>query len=158
MTHKLLNIYLSSTDFHEGNDNIDDVNWKANFIKHFINPLEVNNSIYDVSCHDPLQNISDKAEIVNDDICNIIQSDFIVCYLPKTKLTIGTLMELQYSCLKKPKDCIIVIDRYQIHRNHPWIKYWVKHIVDNESDAVIKMRNILGSGRFINLKERWYYE
>lgn len=158
MTEKQLNIYLSSTNFDRDFDADLDINWKFNFTNQLTSGFEINKTFYHVNCHDPLQNISDQAEIVSDDISNIIESDFIVCYLPKTRLTIGTLMELQYSCLKKPKDCVIVIDRYQIHRHHPWIKYWVKHVVDNEAKAVSTIWNILGNGSFTNLKERWYYE
>ena len=146
-----VSVYMSSTDFASGIDDEFDVNWKGE-LQNLCNSL-VDQTQYHFSCYDPLQIISDKAEIVSSDIQHIICSDFIVCYLPKTKLSIGTLMELQYSCLHKYKDNIILIDRYKIHRNHPWIKYWIKHIVDNEHEAITKMLNILGNGDFKNLKE-----
>jgi len=147
-----INVYLSSTDFQYDNDPYPDFSWKSNLIDHFHSKTV--NKEFDVSFHDPLQNISDKAEIVEDDITHIIHSDFVVVYLPKTKLSIGTIMEIQYSCLNKPKDCVILIDRYKVHRKHPWIKYWVKHIVDDEDEAVTLILNILGNPSFTNLKER----
>lgn len=149
MLHEV-GIYLSSTTFNKDNDPIEDVEWKQNLKKEFDSLL---GDKYIFNGHDPLKVLSDKAEIVIDDISHIVASHFIVCYLPKTKLTIGTIMELQYSLINKPKDCFILIDRYKIHRNHPWIKYWVKHIVDNERDAVTKIMNILGNSNFKLFKE-----
>jgi len=148
-----INIYLSSTNFPYDESCYQDHMWKEELKIEFRNKLHEMERKLMISFHDPLQTISDQPEIVMDDIHHIIGCDFVISYLPKTKLTIGTIMELQYSLLQKPKDCIILIDRYLVHRNHPWIKYWVKHIVDNEGEAAQKVLNILGNGNFTNLKE-----
>lgn len=145
-----IKIYLSSTNFREGVDPQCDVLWKSELMKQF---NSFSDARYNFQFHDPLQVISDKAEIVLEDINNILSSDFIVCYLPQTKLTIGTIMELQYSSIFKVRDSIILIDRYQIHRNHPWIKQWVKHIVNDECEVVSKLANILRDSIFYNSKE-----
>lgn len=149
-----VDVYMSSTDFSEKPDS----EWKERLRKSCEYELHhmFDDKWYSFHCYDPLKVISDKAEIVTSDIQHIIKSDFVVCYLPATKLTIGTLMELQYSCINKPSDCVILIDPYKIHRNHPWIKYWVKHVVDNEDEATDVMLNILGKPDFTNLKEGRY--
>ena len=139
---KKISVYLSSTDFHEGIDEMSDVNWKTEIQK--ASSSLVDSRKYEFSYYDPLEIISDKPGIVSSDIRHISWADFVICYLPKTKLTIGTLMELQYACLHKSNESIILIDRYKIHRNHPWIKYWVKNIVNDEAEAVKKMTNIIG--------------
>ena len=143
-----VNVYLSSTDLIMKPDCF----WKSNFQKD-INRLVSSSNEYRFHLYDPLQNISDKPEIVSDDIQHIIFSDFVVCYLQKSDLTIGTLMELQYSCINKPKDCVILIDKHHQHYNHPWIKYWVKHVVFSEHEAASRIVNILGNSNFTNLKE-----
>ena len=126
---------MSSTNF--SFLNFKDKNWKAKFISYLP---------FNFDCIDPLKVLSDRATIVDQDIKDIQNSDFIVCYLGK-KITIGTIMEIMYSVMyskyteqEKP---IILIDKYKIHRKHPWIKRWIHYIVDNEKQAAEKIEDLL---------------
>lgn len=135
---KLIQIYLSSTSF--GFFDFRHKNWKKKFMMamhryDFYLPYYNCNKIT-FKYIDPLLEISNEAKIVDSDIDNMNNSDYIVVYLPK-KLTIGTLMELTYGVIKYGSDKIILIDKTKIHRNHPWIKYWINsdNIADNEYHA-----------------------
>lgn len=129
------NIYMSSTNF--GFLNFRDKNWKKRLISHL--PSNFN-------CIDPLRIISDKSEIVDQDIDDIHKSDFIVCYLGR-KVTIGTIMEIMYAIMytkySEISIPIILIDKYKIHRNHPWIKRWIEFIVDDEKQASLMVQNLI---------------
>lgn len=149
-----IRIYLSSTSFNFFD--FKNKNWKKKFIKYmrgyeFFVPY--NQDSIEYTFIDPLQTISNEAEIVQVDLDCIQSSDYVVVYLPK-KLTIGTMMELTYSVLKFGANKVILIDKTRKHRQHPWIKYWVNSwcVCDNEehaahvvsqyiSDKVNKIRN-----------------
>ena len=134
-------IYLSSTSFkwYEFSDKWWKFYFKSALFDQFVyfSKKGIN---YVVEVIDPLEVISDQPDIVNKDLDNISNSNFIVCYLGK-RLTIGTLMELSYCVYKNYP--LILIDKHKIHRNHPWIKYWVKYIADDEIDAVTLIKNII---------------
>lgn len=130
-------IYLSSTNF--GFFDFRDKNWKKIFIE------RTTNLIHDeIKFVDPLDVISDQAEIVDSDIRSILSSDFVVSYIGK-KVTIGTVMEIMYTALYTKfveiQIPIILIDKYKIHRKHPWIKKWVNHIVDDEEQAAFLVKD-----------------
>lgn len=129
------NVYMSSTNF--GFLNFRDKNWKKKLISYL--PSNIN-------CIDPLRVLSDKPEIVDQDIDDIQKSDFVVCYLGK-KVTIGTMMEIMYTIMytkySEISVPIILVDKYKIHRNHPWIKRWIEFIVDDEKQAASLVQNLI---------------
>lgn len=133
-------IYLSSTSFKFWN--FRDKNWKNKFM-HYLSDVK---KIEKVEYIDPLKVLSDKPEIVSQDINDISSSNCIVCYLGK-KITIGTIMEIMYSIMyykiHEIDFPIILIDKYKIHRHHPWIKYWIPYIADDEEDASNIIENLI---------------
>lgn len=134
------NVYMSSTNF--GFLNFRDKNWKKKLISYLPSSFE---------CIDPLRVLSSEPEIVDQDIQDIQNSDFIVCYLGK-KITIGTMMEIMYALMYR-KECeielpIIIIDKYKIHRQHPWIKKWISYIVDNEKEASDLIQSLIENNEF----------
>ncbi len=135
-------IYLSSTSFNFWN--FRDKNWKNKFMYY----LSYSRKIKNVKYIDPLKVLSDKPEIVDQDIDDISSSNCIVCYLGK-KITIGTIMEVMYSIMyykiHEIDFPIILIDKYKIHRNHPWIKRWITYIADNEDDAANIVENLIAN-------------
>lgn len=133
-------IYLSSTSFKFWN--FRDKNWKKKFMYCLSRIRNVKNAKY----IDPLKELSDKPEIVDKDINDISLSNCIVCYLGK-KITIGTMMEVMYSIMyykiHEIEFPIILIDKYKIHRHHPWIKRWITYIADDEDDAANIVENLI---------------
>lgn len=138
---KEVQIYMSSTSF--GFFDFRNKNWKRKFMRSmrsydFYLPYNYSDNDNKVTFKfiDPLQTISNDAEIVKVDLDCMHRSNYIVVYLPK-KLTIGTMMELTYSILKFGAGRVVLIDKTKIHRNHPWIKYWLysECIADDEEDA-----------------------
>lgn len=130
---KRFNIYLSSTDFkwYEFKDKW----WKFHFstiLDNINRTVYSNGRKYILDVYDPLQIITDNPSIVEKDLSKIRESSCVVCYIGK-RLTIGTLMELSYCCYKNLP--IILIDSHKIHRNHPWIKYWIRYIVNDVYEA-----------------------
>lgn len=147
-----IRIYLSSTNF--GFFDFRSKNWKTKLIEVFHSSFL---TIDDVNIHfdfiDPLKYLTDDPAIVDVDTENIRKCDFNITFLGK-KITLGTVMEIMYTCLYnkwcnrsncEDKTHLILIDKWKVHRKHPWIKHYIPmaDIVDDEKQAFQRVKEIL---------------
>lgn len=149
-----IKVYLSSTNF--GFFDFRSKNWKTKLMEVFhSNPLIIDNITYRFEFIDPLKYLTDDPAIVDVDTNNIRNSDFNITFLGK-KITIGTVMEIMYTSLyniyskmycddDNHSTRLILIDKWKVHRKHPWIKHYIpkNDIVDNEKQAYQRVKEIL---------------
>lgn len=145
-----IKVYLSSTNF--GFFDFRSKNWKENLIEAFHSyPLVINDTTYRFEFIDPLEYLTDDPAIVDVDTNNIRKCYFNITFLGK-KITIGTVMEIMYTSLYNKWCCgddtltrLILIDKWKVHRKHPWIKHYIPEndIVDNEKQAYQRVKEIL---------------